>query len=76
MNYLLFNPKAKNAKTAEDLAMIHKALQSQQIREYNLTDYEDYKDMKSVEVCDQVYRRVCKAVKLGERNMPEQAVRC
>ena len=42
MNYLLFNPKAKNAKTAEDLAMIHKALQSQQIREYNLTDYEDY----------------------------------
>ena len=38
--------------------------------------YEDYKDLKSVEVCDQVYRRVCKAVKLGERNMPEQAVRC
>lgn len=38
--------------------------------------YEDYKGMKSVEVCDHVYRRVCKAVRLGERNMPEQAVRC
>ncbi len=56
MNYLLFNPKAKNAKTAEDLAMIHKALQSQQIREYNLTDYEDYKDiLKNVKPDDTIY---------------------
>lgn len=37
--------------------------------------YNDYKDMKSVEICDQVYHRICRAVRLGERNMPEQAVR-
>lgn len=38
--------------------------------------YEDYQGMKSVEVCDLVYQRICKAVKMGERGMTEQAVKC
>lgn len=38
--------------------------------------YEDYKGMKSVEVCDIIYQRVCRAVRLAEQNMPEQAVKC
>lgn len=38
--------------------------------------YEDYKGMKSVEVCDIVYDRICKAVRLAEKNMPELALKC
>ena len=38
--------------------------------------YEDYKNMKSVEISDLVYQRICKAVRLGESNLPEKAVRC
>lgn len=56
MNYLLFNPKARNGKTAEDLALIHKALQSQQIREYNLANYSDYGEiLKYIRPDDTVY---------------------
>ena len=38
--------------------------------------YEEYKDMKSVEVCELTYRRICNAVKLAEKGRPDLAVKC
>ena len=38
--------------------------------------YEEYRDMKSVEVCDLVYHRICRAIKRAELGHPEQARLC
>lgn len=38
--------------------------------------YEEYKNMKSVEVCDLIYQRICQAVKLAEMGRPDLAVKC
>ena len=35
--------------------------------------YEDYKDMKSVQVCELVYNRICEAVRMAEEGRIEEA---
>lgn len=42
MNYLFFNPSAKNGKAAEDLQLIKKTLDGQDVEIYAVTDIDDY----------------------------------
>lgn len=42
MNYLFYNPSARNGKAAEDLEMIKKTLDGQKVEEYAVTDIDDY----------------------------------
>ena len=38
--------------------------------------YEEYKNLKSGEISDIVFQRICKAVWLGEHDLPGEAVEC
>ncbi len=42
MNYLFLNPSAKNGKAAEDLQLIKKTLDGQDVEIYAVTDIDDY----------------------------------
>lgn len=42
MNYLFFNPSAKNGKAAEELQLIKKTLDGQDVEIYAVTDIDDY----------------------------------
>lgn len=42
MNYLFYNPSAKNGKAAEDLQLIKKTLDGQDVEIYAVTDIDDY----------------------------------
>lgn len=42
MNYLFFNPSARNGKAAEDLQLIKKTLDGQDVEIYAVTDIDDY----------------------------------
>lgn len=56
MNYLFYNPDARNGKAAEDLVMIKRTIEEQEIKEYNLLDYEDYSELlKQIKPEDVVY---------------------
>lgn len=42
MNYLFYNPSARNGKAAEDLQLIKKTLDGQDVEIYAVTDIDDY----------------------------------
>lgn len=42
MNYLFYNPSARNGKSAEDLQLIKKTLDGQDVEIYAVTDIDDY----------------------------------
>lgn len=42
MNYLFYNPSARNGKAAEDLQLIKKTLDGQEVEIYAVTDIDDY----------------------------------
>ena len=42
MNYLFYNPSARNGKVAEDLQLIKKTLDGQDVEIYAVTDIDDY----------------------------------
>lgn len=42
MNYLFYNPNARNGKAAEDLQLIKKTLDGQDVEIYAVTDIDDY----------------------------------